>query len=1242
MDNGQNNRVTRWTQKLLDLSLRNRLLNARDSKQIIPLVCDNVEELEDRLAADQTIPVECVDANARTTGSLRTSISDEEMRRRLKELFRLAKTDLEEAGINTLFLAIGFLKWRPQGANAKDYRAPILLMPVSLSRKNVREGYAVTRLDEDTLLNATLLEFLRAEFGIQVEHVDPLPEDNSGVAVGEVFQSFREAVRSMEGWAVEPDAALGHFSFGKFVMWKDLSSRAEQLAQHPFVSHLMKGGGNYDDGVEVFPPEEVESKIEYGKLYCPLSADSSQLTAVLYSAMGKSFVLHGPPGTGKSQTIANLIAHNLARGRKVLFVSEKKAALDVVHRRLSNIGLKPFCLELHSTKAGKTEVLAQFKEALDYVDKGEPNEWQKTVDTISNYRSELDAVVAALHKRQKNGLSAYDCFARKIAGGAKIVEIVDEKVCEWSEKDVATARENVQQMAADWRGTTPEAVMALLPVVADFDWNPTAERDVNEALGALSDAIRKNGYAYVPWLFSSRPSLTLNAAEASWFDRVVNAIVWCRTKKTPTALKVEEIREAAAVAEKNARRPGFLRGIFSFLSGFDRVKVDASFADSIDKARQYMNESRGVMRYRKSEQAASLMVGDGFSEALEHGELDPASIDESFDRSFAEATLNEILRLESALASFEGMKREDAVLKFRQLDDEYAELARHVVRARLAAAMPGGRLGDCPDGCELGIIRRECAKKARQKPVRQLLAETRGVVGSLKPCFLMSPLSVSQYLPPEATFDMVVFDEASQIPVWDAIGVIARAKQCVVVGDPKQMPPTNFFQKSEAGEEDDSDEDLESILDECLAAGLYSAYLNWHYRSRHESLIAFSNHNYYDDRLFTFPAAKSPPRLGVKHVFVENGVYDAKASRTNRAEAQALVDYVFERLADPTWKRRSAGVVAFSMAQKNLIEDLFEEKRAENPKFEDYFTDDCEEPFFVKNLENVQGDERDVILFSVGYAKGPDGKFLMNFGPLNRSGGERRLNVAVTRAKEQVVVFASCKGAEIDLNRTQATGAAHLKAFLEYAERGGTAVADDSAEKSRDIFAGEVVRFLTASGYTADRQVGCSGYRIDIGVRDPDAKGAYLAAVECDGEPYADAYTARDRDKQRSIVLKSLGWNTVRVWAADWYFDRKRAEERLLAALDEIKRAPNRFIPDPKFEPSVTFPRKRASAAQAEVKRTSLEEVSPDAIRKTMDEVERDLGRCERDTLYREVAKRYGYKTLSPKARERLDSIARR
>ena len=860
MEDNSKNRVVRWTQKLLDLSLRNRLLNARDSKQILPLAVDAVSSLEDKLSSDQAVPVEPSDSTSRASGALRSTLASADMLRRLKEIFRLAKTDLEESGVNALYLAIGFLRWRPKGANAKDCRAPILLMPVQMARKNVREGYTVSRLDDDTMLNATLVEFLRAEFGLSVQGLDPLPEDASGVDVQKVFAAFRDAVKGMEGWDVEEDAAIGNFSFGKFVMWKDLSARSAQLSAHPLVSHLMKGGGDYDDGVDVFPPEEIASHIKYGEVFAPLSADSSQMAAVLYSAMGKSFVLHGPPGTGKSQTITNLIAHNLACGRKVLFVSEKKAALDVVHRRLASVGLGPFCLELHSNKSGKADVLAQFAEALDYVDKGLPNEWTPTVGQIESCRSRLDAPVAALHRRQRNGLTAYDCFADRISGGSAAFALSGAKFSDRSEDEIAEARESVQRAAADWRGTTAEAMDAL-EIVKSFEWNPSAEEEMRGKLAALR---AKGGFARgLSVIFGGGGALRFKGGFATRF------------------------------------------------AGFG-----ADFAAKLDAAIASIGESRGVMRYRASADDATRHVGVGFVPALESGAFEPEKADEAFDRALVETTLREILAGEPSLASFAGLSREEQVLEFRRLDAEYAELVKHVVRARLAAALPSGRIGDCPDGCELGIIRRECAKKARHKPVRQLLSEARGMVGRLKPCFLMSPLSVAQYLPAEAAFDLVVFDEASQIPVWDAIGVIARAKQCVVVGDPKQMPPTNFFQKGDAGADEDADsEDLESILDECLAAGLHSAYLSWHYRSRHESLIAFSNRNYYDGRLYTFPAARPSPRLGVAFHYVAEGVYDAKASRTNRAEAEALVDYVFERLADPEWKRRSAGVVTFSMAQ---------------------------------------------------------------------------------------------------------------------------------------------------------------------------------------------------------------------------------------------------------------------------------------------------------------------------------------
>jgi len=578
----------------------------------------------------------------------------------------------------------------------------------------------------------------------------------------------------------------------------------------------------------------------------------------------------------------------------------------------------------------------------------------------------------------------------------------------------------------------------------------------------------------------------------------------------------------------------------------------------------------------------------------------------------------------------------------------------------------------------VGVLRRECEKKARHKPVRQLLAEIPSLAAVLKPCFLMSPLSVAQYLPPDAApFDLVVFDEASQIPVWDAIGVIARAKQLVVVGDPKQMPPTNFFQKGESeadAEDEDVPEDMESILDECLAAGVYSSHLSWHYRSRHESLIAFSNHNYYDDRLNTFPCARTTPRLGVRFEFVEGGVYDRRATRTNEKEARALVDYIFAKAKEPGYKPRSIGVVTFSQAQQELIEDLVDARRESDPSLEALFAEDAPEPFFVKNLENVQGDERDVILFSVGYAPDADGKFAMNFGPLNRDGGERRLNVAVTRAKEQVVVFSSIHGSQIDLSRTSATGAAHLRSFLEYAERetaksGATATTSfptGAAALVAASFPATVAAFLREHKWEVDEQVGASAFRIDLGVRRPDGDG-YLLAIECDGPAYAAQRTVRDRDELRASVLKGLGWYVTRIWSVDWALDRRRAEESLLGLLDALEANEKCKMENEKggeeagaaalvaadgragaprpphassLPPGVTAVRASAARHKQPAKR-AIDTIPPDELAQAMREVEADFGTCERDALYRETLKRFGLTVLTPKARAHLDAAYR-
>jgi superfamily I DNA and/or RNA helicase len=481
----------------------------------------------------------------------------------------------------------------------------------------------------------------------------------------------------------------------------------------------------------------------------------------------------------------------------------------------------------------------------------------------------------------------------------------------------------------------------------------------------------------------------------------------------------------------------------------------------------------------------------------------------------------------------------------------------------LAAGIPRDQGIDDVPKAEIGLLRKEIGKRMRHIPVRRLLAGIPKLLPRLKPCVLMSPLSVAQYLEAShVSFDLVIFDEASQIPVWDAVGAIARGKQLIMVGDPKQLPPTNFF--SSAGDEDEDDltpeahKDLESVLDELMSNQVRHKRLQWHYRSRHEGLIAFSNRQYYENELLTFPSPDAG-HGGVRFRHLPEARYDKGKSRTNPGEAKALVEDLIKRLLSTGGPRRSYGVVTFSQAQQQLVENLLDEERRKHPEIETHFGDAPPvegEPVFVKNLENVQGDERDVILFSICYGPDAAGKVSMNFGPLNRDGGERRLNVAITRAKHEVLVFSGLRADQIDLTRTRARGVRDLKHFLDYADRGPKALtaattASASAEPDSE-FERMVAGRIRKAGYEVHHQVGCSGYRIDLGVVDPAAPGRYLLGVECDGATYHRAATARDRDKLRQLILEGLGWQLHRVWSTDWWHDADKEMERLIGALKTV------------------------------------------------------------------------------------------
>lgn len=655
-----------------------------------------------------------------------------------------------------------------------------------------------------------------------------------------------------------------------------------------------------------------------------------------------------------------------------------------------------------------------------------------------------------------------------------------------------------------------------------------------------------------------------------------------------------------------------------------------------------------------------------------------------FRLAYARWWLPQVIDGNEVLRSFQRFRHEDAIDDFRRLDDQARDTAPARVLEAVAHGLPTPE--KTPRRSELGLLRHQAGLKRPSKSIREVIGGMPESFPKLAPCVLMSPLSIAQYLPPrQPPFDVVIFDEASQITTWDAVGAIARGRQTIIVGDPKQLPPTNFFGRADDDAEDetleDHERDLESILDEAKASGLPTLQLNWHYRSRHESLIAFSNHHYYGDELVTFPAAESQDR-GVHFRHLPDSTYDRGKSRTNPGEARAIVDECVARmrrdLNQPEEERSTFGVVTFNMQQQSLIQDLFDEAQRDYPEIDWYFADDRIEPTVVKNLENVQGDERDVIFFSITFGPDESGRVPLTFGALNRQGGERRLNVAVTRARQELVVYSSFQGEQLNAERSNAVGVRHLKAFLEYAEKGPASLptaADASpaaAPATPDSpFERAVARTLADRGWEVVPRVGVSGFRVDLGIVHPDCPERFLAGIECDGESYRRVTVARDRDKTRPLVLTGLGWRIARAWAPDWWYDPESATDALLRQLDEwltqdrerkSKSRPADTAPeaDPASHPEtstpaggaepdrvressagdyeVLFRRVRVAAPQDAGERFFASDYSATLRALAMEMIDRE-GAIREDILVRRIARAHGFGRTGANIRSRIQEV---
>jgi very-short-patch-repair endonuclease len=1362
IDNTPETRIDTWQRKLLDLTKKNSLLSMQDRSIGVRLFCPDIGELEDRLAdgnaftflSSEDSPLNDSErsnelfrlqngndlhrsyaADQLSQLILIANASNKRLEHCLISLLRKAKNDLEEGGSNTLFLALGVLRWKENPEDTTSYRAPLILLPVELIRKSAKAKIKIRQLqDESPIFNMTLIEFLATEYEIDLsEFRDVMPEDDSGIDVAYVWNRVRAAVAEQPGFEVVEELVLSSFSFSKYLMWKDLKDRLDDLRCNPFVNHLVESPEKtYQQKAEFIEHDTVDTHIDPDKIFTPLNCDSFQLVAVEASGKPQDFVLEGPPGTGKSETIANIICHNLALGRKVLFVAEKMAALNVVYRRMEKVGLDHLCLELHSNKSNKKAVLEQLRVAVERREEAEQNDWVSRAKELKEKRDKLNDYVQALHEKSQFGISTREAISRDVLykdrhtfrlpwpeglntapvknrdelnamlDAIKQAAIAFEDIADiepmsfkmitslyWSnawQSQMLNTLEGVRQALDDLVPVATDLAeqfkMTLNPITIDrvtrisclstlineaearpigylfgngvretLDDLSTLQKDkqaFDETLGVIAHGVTAEKLAVTPvleWVtkaesaknwfkaFFARWKINRSAkklgydkfkdltavlsfkAALSLYDAITKVTskfepdgIWQGWQTTSKDLETASVRskenyDALSKLMGMSDDPGALMASLKsqlvegrdFLSQskamqcarrfdekwrvfesyrdkakelnlqFDKDKTLLTICEEISTLIQHAPKFKPWVEWQNAVKSLKEYELSPLAESFLSGHIVPEEAEDISYTAVCRWLAPQLIDQCDVLRLFKASSHEQLVKDFRALDQEVAETTSAYIGAITAEKMPDPLSENSAK--EFGLLARELQKKSRHKPIRALISDMGANLLDLCPCMMMSPLSVAQFLPSHFNgFDLVVFDEASQITTWDSVGAIARGKNVIVVGDPKQMPPTNFFGSKSGVETDNPDEeDLESILDQALAARLPHLRLNGHYRSKHETLIAFSNNKYYDNKLVTYPSCDTKSSAVTFHRV--DGVYAKGKSRTNAIEAAAVVEEIIRRLQSKSLQNQSIGVVTLNAEQQKLIEDLLDDARRRNPDIEPFFyTTEDYDGVFVKNLESVQGDERDVIIISLGYGPTVQGgnTMSMNFGPLNRPGGERRLNVAITRAKSEVLVFASFDPSMIDLSRTSAIAVEHLKHYLEFAQKGPIALSQQAtAEYGVDQFDSDfeeaVSLALRNKGWKVQTQVGVSKFRIDLGIVHPDNPGTYLAGVECDGATYHGSPAARDRDRVRHIILENLGWRLIRLWSTDYFQDPESAIERIdkrlheLLALDKLR-----------------------------------------------------------------------------------------
>ncbi len=1335
------NRFDYWEEKLLDLNLRNRLISLPFTSSGLQLLVSDAELFLKTLSAREKVTLvrtslgvsgsepekrgpwdfprsiyskECQEAYRKGIIPLiaRGQTDTDEW---LKSLARRANTAIEESGCNPLFLTLGLIKWYDNEKAATHgtgaMYAPIFLLPVKMPRRRLGNNFVIDYSFDDLQLNTTCFEYFRQVHGLDFTPlIGGLPMLNDGtIDLRLIYNTIRQIIARKKNWVlIEETSVLSLFSFAHFVMWNDIKTRREELLRNKVVLSLVDGQLEWTPNTSLAKPEEFDEKLFPTSLAIPLPADSSQIKAIQDATEGESFILDGPPGTGKSQTIANMIVNFLYHGKTILFVAEKEVALDVVKKRLSDLGLGDFCLEIANPNAIKSQILLQIGRLLELGPTKEASKYEETADQILEKRRKLNSILADLHEKGSFYCSPYEAILKYLAtniekgklvvtpeyarnlneemhreaiedlkeivrcdslvGGyrtspfapftsrnysmdlrdrlltrlqediplyeeayrARYNLFLKKNVVSFSRQDsflladllilfrdhpdiipeflgdqmVEERHEEIKRYAEDLKIYWEKRELLLREfseTILDEDGEALRSRYLDaqalpffakrKLLKTVTLPFKNALHSGIKWHKDLMPSrlewLADYSAANHRLKNYISSISELFKERMPhgheDALHLESALEATLKANNLLLKLTLLpktskRTLIAQFKSFLKNK-DELYDQSINGYLEIIEKVKGEEQILKNEYSfdvelyppladafkgiaqkfqAALAMGGSLADwvkllnALDKaGKEVPSALLNSYKEgnilpnkliaSYECGLSYEVLALSLEEKQLNGLNGDDTdkiIKKYGDLVEEFSRLTVIETVSRVTTKFPASD-ANYAQSTAMYQLRKLAKNGGRGVSLRSIFEQYGDLIHTLCPCFLMSPIAVAQFLKPEAhLFDMVIFDEASQIPTSEAVGAIARGKACIIAGDQQQMPPSNYFASTISLQGDDYvpflslEEDLESLLDDAIVIGFPRKRLTWHYRSKHESLIAFSNRKFYDNSLLTFPSpGEERSAVSFRNV---GGLYE-KGRAINRVEAKAIVDEILKRLKDPLLSKKSIGVVTFNEAQQNLVEDLLDRAFARNSNLN---SNPGGESIFVKNLENVQGDERDVILFSICYApevKG--GKLALNFGPLSREKGERRLNVAVSRAREEMIVFSSIEPQDVRAERAKNAGASYLRDFLTFAKEGVDSLPNyvgASLKKPQLSVASFLANDLRKLGYQVDVGIGASTLKIDLAIRSPEDPNRYILGLLMDGDSYTSCATCRDRNLGQPETLRRLGWNLLRIWSVEY------------------------------------------------------------------------------------------------------------